>query len=145
MALGRILNLQNKTKWKNQYNIIASSKFHTDVRDIFREDPFFSKLQCYQEVPVSDLVPGYSSKRHRVDWFIDEFYLVIELHGKQHYDIANYGNDSFFNAKKNFHNISYRDNLKKTALLDAGYEYIEISYKDKKKLTGDFIKSKIFT
>lgn len=133
-----------KTKWKNQFQTIDSSKFHSDVRDIFRNYQFFKNLSCYQEVPVQDLVPGYPSRMHRVDWYIDEFRLIIELHGKQHYELVNFGNKSFMDAQKDFNNIQFRDNQKKTALLEAGYEYIEISYKDKNKLSGPYLQEEIF-
>ena len=56
----------------------------------------------------------------------------------------NFSNKSFIEAFKDFNNIKFRDNMKKTALLEAGYEYVEISFKDKKKLSGDFLKDKIF-
>lgn len=133
-----------KTKWKNQFQTISSSKFHSDVRDIFRNDSFFKSLSCYQEVPVADLVPCYSSRQHRVDWYLDEFRTVIELHGKQHYELVNFSNKPYLEAERDFNNIKFRDNLKKTALIEAGYEYIEISFKDKKKLNAEFIKNKIF-
>ena len=133
-----------KTKWKNQFQTIASSKFHSDVGNIFRTDSFFKSLSCYQEVPVADLVPCYSSRQHRVDWYIDEFRTIIELHGKQHYEMVNFSNKAYLEAERDFNNIKFRDNLKKTALLDAGYEYVEISFKDKKKLTASFLKNKIF-
>lgn len=133
-----------KTKWKNQFQTIASSKFHSDVRDIFRKDTFFKSISCYQEVPVVDLVPYYISRQHRVDWYLDEFRLIIELHGKQHYELVNFSNKPYLEAEIDFNNIKYRDNLKKTALLEAGYEYIEISFKEKNKLDGEYLKSKIF-
>ena len=34
---------------------------------------------------MSSLVSGYPNNYDAVDWLIDEFSLVIELHGKQHY------------------------------------------------------------
>jgi len=105
---------------------------------------FFKNLSCYQEVKVSSLVPGYSSNMHRIDWYIEEFRLVIELHGEQHYKPTNYGSTPFAEVQKNFNNIKYRDNLKKTALHTAGYEYIEIPYKDKSKINGEFLKNIIF-
>lgn len=137
--------MQNKkSKWVNQYKRIHSSNFHEKLRQIFVADPFFKNLSCYQEVQVSSLVPGYSSNMHCVDWYIEEFRLIIELHGEQHYKATNYGNASFEVTQKNFNNIKYRDNLKKTALLNAGYEYIEISYKQSNKLDAQSLKDIIF-
>lgn len=135
---------QRKSNWTNQFKKIHSSKFHEKIREIFVNDPFFKNLSCYQEVQVSSLVPSYSSNMHCVDWYVEELGLIIELHGEQHYKPTNYGNASFDETKKNFNNIKYRDNLKKTALLEAGYEYIEIPYKFYKKIDSEFLKKIIF-
>ena len=89
---------------------------------------------------MSALVNTYSNNRHCVDWYIDELGIVLELHGEQHYSMANYGNIPYEQAVKQFNNIKYRDNEKKSALLRAGYEYREISYKLKKKITAALLK-----
>ena len=135
-----------RTSWKNQfYNYDSASKLHQKVKHIFSTDPFFKQLQCYQEVPVRDLVSTYLNYLDAVDWYIDEYNIILELHGIQHYKMQSFGStDSFFNQKKNFHNIQYRDNRKKTSLLEAGYNYIEIPYKDYDKINSDFLKQKIF-
>lgn len=134
--------MQNKrSKWKNQFQQIDSaSKFHEKIRSIFQEDPFFRNLSCFQEVPVSALVNSYTSNRHCVDWYIDELGMILELHGEQHYAMANYGNIPYEEAVKQFNNIKYRDNEKKLALTQAGYEYREISYKLKNKITAALLK-----
>ena len=90
------------------------------------------------------LVPSYKHNSHKVDWYIDELGIIIEVHGKQHYEFANFGNEAYMDAFKNFNNIKYRDNLKKTALLEAGYEYREINYKVAKSITADILKEIIF-
>lgn len=135
---------QPKSKWTNQFTVLNTSNFHEKVRQIFVEDSFFKNLSCYQEVQISSLVPAYSSNQHCADWYIDELRVVIELHGKQHYSRSNFGNSAYDQSVKDFNNIKYRDNLKKTALLEAGYEYIEISYKEINKLTPQYLKDKIF-
>jgi hypothetical protein len=97
-------------------------------------------------VPVSSLVETYPNNFDAVDWYIRELNCVIELHGKQHYEQVKFSNNnSFFENKKEFHNIQYRDNRKKTALIDAGYLYLEISYKDAKKINAEFLKQKLFS
>lgn len=140
--LARRLRLQNKrSKWKNQYQIIdGNSNFHETVRKIFISDPFFSSLKCFQEVPVKALVPWYT-KDHYVDWYIDELGTVLELHGAHHYKMVNFGNVSYDEARKNFNNIRYRDNLKKTSLIEADFQYREISYKDIKKINPTYLKN----
>ena len=134
-----------RSTWLNQFHLYPNaSKFHNDVREIFRTDSFFKNLHCYQEVPLSSLVESYPNNKDSVDWFIDEYNTIIELHGKQHYEQVLFGYKSYFNAKKDFHNIQYRDNRKKNFLVDSGYNYVEISYKEAKKISSDFLKTKIF-
>lgn len=136
--------MQPKSKWNNQYKELHSSKFHETLRQIFITDPFFSKLSCYQEVPVSALVFNYPSNQHCVDWYIEEFRLIIELHGEQHYKRTNFNNTSYEESVKAFNNIKFRDNLKKTALINAGYEYLEIPYRDKDKVDSKYLLGKIY-
>lgn len=80
-----------------------------------------------------------------VDWYIDSLNVVIELHGEQHYKATSFGNESYNQKLVNFNNIRYRDNKKKTALIESGYTYIEIPYKSKSKLTAEFIKELIYS
>ena len=134
-----------RSAWKDQfYHYPNASKFHNVLRELFRTDAYFKNLKCYQEVPLSALVPSYPNNYDAVDWFVDELNTVIELHGKQHYEQVMFGYKAYDLAKKDFHNIQYRDNRKKTFLIDAGYNYVEVSYKEAKKITSDFIKNKIF-
>ena len=94
---------------------------------------------------MSSLVPGYPNNFDAVDWIIDEFSLVIELHGKQHYYATQFSKDSsYYQIKKNFNNIKYRDNRKKTFLLKNNYKYLEIPYTLESKLNAEFLKEKIF-
>jgi hypothetical protein len=135
----------SRSGWANQFQLYPNaSKFHNSVRDIFRTDDFFKNLQCYQEVPVSALVANYPNNRDAIDWYVDELNVVIELHGKQHYEQVSFGYRPYHEAKKDFHNIQYRDDRKKTHLVDSGYTYVEISYKAATSLTAEYIKNKIF-
>lgn len=142
------MSLQDKrAKWKNQFvSIPGASQFHNKVREIFTTDTFFKQLNCFQEVPVSALVDTYTNNFDAVDWFIDELNIVLELHGIQHYKMQSFGNkDSYANQVKAFNNIKYRDNRKKYALINSGYTYIEISYKEISKLNADYIKNKLMS
>ena len=96
---------QPKSRWTNQYTKLNSSNFHEKLRQIFITDPFFNKLSCYQEVQLSSLVPGYSSNQHCADWYIEEFRLIIELHGDQHYKRTSFGDTSYEQSVKNFNNM----------------------------------------
>jgi hypothetical protein len=137
--------INKRSGWHNQFfHYPNASKFHNTVRDIFRTDTYFKNLKCYQEVPLSALVPSYPNNFDTVDWFVDELNTIIELHGKQHYEQVMFGYKPYETAKKDFHNIQYRDNRKKTFLIDAGYNYVEVSYKDAKKLSSEYLKNKIF-
>ena len=135
-----------RSGWKNQYYTYDSaSKLHNKLKEIFISDHFFKQLQCYQEVPVRDLVVTYPNGMDAIDWYIDEYNIVIECHGVQHYKMQSFGSkDSFFNQKKNFNNIRYRDNRKKTALINSGYNYLEIPYIDYSKIDASYLKQKIF-
>jgi hypothetical protein len=138
--------LQNKrSQWKNQYfEIESASILHNNLREIFISDNFFKNLKCFQEVPVAALVPSYKHNSHKVDWYIDELGIVIEVHGKQHYQMQNFGNSPYMDALKDFNNIRYRDNMKKSALIDAEYQYVEIHYKIAKKINAKILKELIF-
>ena len=73
-------------------------------------------------------IPSYQHN-HFIDWYIDEMNIVLELHGLQHYSPTAFTSDiSYRDKMKQFHNLKYRDNLKKTNLEDSGYKYIEIPY-----------------
>jgi hypothetical protein len=137
--------LTSRSIWKNQYfHYESASNFHNKLRDIFITDKFFKQLNCFQEVPVKDLVPSYPNRYDAIDWYIDELSVIIELHGKQHYQMQSFGSeDSYINQVKAFNNIKFRDNRKKTFLLNANYTYLEISYKDVKKLNPDYLKNLI--
>ncbi len=130
-----------RPKWQNQFSEIESaSKFHNDIRKIFAKDPFFKALSCYQEVPLVDLVPSFCGRSLFVDWYIHELNAALELHGKQHYELVNFGNLPYHQAERNFREAQYRDSLKQQALEEAGYSYHVIPYTDKGKLNGHFLK-----
>lgn len=136
---------KSRVRWKTQFDYIESaSKFHNRVRDVFATDNYFNKMRCYQEVNVVDLVGDYPHRNHHVDWYIQELNLVIELHGEQHYQVVNYGNIGYDEAKRNHLRIRDRDNTKQTALTEAGYLYLAISYKEAKNLDAERIKQLIY-
>lgn len=136
---------KSKATWKNQFFLYESaSDFHNSIRDIFCTDSYFKQIQCFQEVPVVYLVNNYDSNQEAVDWYIESYNLVIELHGNQHYKATGFGNMSYSEKQVSFNNIRYRDNKKKTALINANYNYLEIPYKLKDKLNADFLKQLIY-
>ena len=133
--------MASRNSWKTQFEQIgSSSQFHETVRNIFRTDPYFKRLKCFQEVNVRDLVPDYEHHNHHYDWYVEELNMVIELHGRQHYHVTNFGDLSAAAAKKNFRNMQARDNMKKYAATSAGYFYVEIPYTLKNKLNNETLK-----
>lgn len=135
----------SRKDWKDQWQIIeGNSKFHERVRQIIIADPFLSSLRCFQEVPVQDLCPDYPTGRHRLDWYIEDLSLVIELHGRQHYKFTNRGNVAYDQAHRDFLRSRGRDRAKKQSVLSAGYRFVEIPYKMESKLNGEKLKELIF-
>lgn len=131
-------------KWKNQYQIIeGNSDFHEQVRVILSTDPFFSRLRCFQEVHVKDLCPTYTNSSHRLDWYIEDLGIVIELHGRQHYEFTNRGSLPFEQAQREFERAKLRDIEKKIAIEDQGIVYKEISYKESAKLSAERLRELI--
>jgi len=134
----------SKYKWRNQFKTIdSSSKFHQIVQAIFTQDKYFRQLNCYQEVNVKDLITNYPYHNHHFDWYIEELNTILELHGEQHYSMVNYGNVAYDIAVENHRKIKNRDRIKMYTALEAGYEYRAISYKDKKKISPEFLKELI--
>lgn len=133
-----------KSRWTNQFKQLPNqSNFHEQVRTIFAEDPFFKLLQCYQEVPVCDLIPNYKSNMHRYDFYIEELNVVVELHGQQHYKLTDRGNIGYDRAKIEFEKSKERDTSKKNAALSSNIKYVAISYKYYNKLNPKLLKTLI--
>lgn len=136
---------QTKNSWRTQYQQVDNaSLFHNKVRDIFATDSYFKYMKCYQEVNVAALVPGYPHRSHHFDWYIDELNTIIELHGAQHYKVVNYGNIGYDEAQRDHIRIKDRDNTKQLAAEQAGYTFVEVSYKDYKHLDAKRLKHIIF-
>ena len=76
----------NFTKHRSRKYNKNKSSFHEKTRELLRE--LFPKSSIYEEVTL----PG-SKKTGRpnlvyADFFIPEIMLIIEVHGKQHYEIG---------------------------------------------------------
>lgn len=134
---------KGRNSWADQYEQLPSqSAFHEKVREIFRTG-WFKSLQCFQEVPVKDLIPNYYSGQHRYDWWIKELGTVVELHGQQHYSATSFGSASYEQKQTAFAQSQRRDSDKKEAAMEAGFKYIEVSYKDISKLNVEWLKELI--
>lgn len=136
--------MKSKPSWKNQFVCIeGNSEFHESVREVFIKDSSFKLMSCYQEVPVSDLVEGYPNQLHRVDWYIPNYNVILELHGNQHYKVTNRGGVSYNEAVRMFKQSKSRDIIKRESLIEAGYTFIEIPYKDRKKISATYLRERI--
>lgn len=117
-----------RSRWLNQYQLVDSaSNFHNELRQIFVDSARYSRMKIFQEVPIIDLVPDYQYSNHHLDWYIDTLKLCIELHGAQHYKVVRFGG-GIDEATMNYNRGRYRDSIKKNALLEAGYSYLEVPY-----------------
>lgn len=131
-----------KNRWTDQFKELPNqSNFHEAVRAILRTDSWFKNFRCYQEVPVRDLIPDYSSSQHRFDWYIEELATVLELHGAQHYKATAFGAMSIEEKNRAFADGQMRDQLKREAVEAHDFKYRAISYKEISKLSGEYLKT----
>lgn len=92
-----------------------------------RDSPIFSNYEIYQEYPVNRVNPDYPEPSHHFDWVIASLRVVIEGHGKQHYEAAAFDGDHIA-AKYRLEDQQRRDLQKKEAAQSAGWAYVEIPY-----------------
>lgn len=132
--------MSNRTRWRNQYWYSENaSKFHEAFRQFLINNSTFRNLSCYQEVNVKDLIPDYPYTNHHYDWYIKELGWIIELHGRQHYDLVNYGGIGMDSLIVQFNRQRYRDSEKAIAALDNGFHYIAIPYTQEKDLSFELM------
>ena len=115
------------------------SKLHIKLGEILRNSEIFKRFKIYEEYPVKKINPKYNSAQHRFDWIIMDIFLVIECHGKQHYQPVEFGGIDSAISVGNFHSQRIRDRDKMQAALDVGFTYIEISYNDYNNITDKLI------
>lgn len=116
-----------------------ASKLHKTIGEILRTHESFKNYNSFQEYPVNKVNKNYQYSDHHFDWVIPTLKIVIECHGKQHYEAVNFGGMSNEDAVSAHTDTVYRDKLKKTAAQKAGYTYIEIPYTLQNKLTGELL------
>jgi len=104
---------------------MSSSKRHILVGELLQASKHFSHMRIAEEVSVSELVPDFPDNRKKVDWFIKDLRLVIEVHGEQHYQPVAFGGR---NAKSEFTKQIHRDIEKQAAIENANYLFLEIPY-----------------
>jgi len=115
----------------------SASKLHRAVGDILRASPLRHQ-GLYQEYPVKRVNPSYSESSHHFDWVLTKLRVVIECHGRQHYEAVTFGGD-VENMVSNFRAQQRRDDAKREAALNAGWAYVEIPYHLQKQLSAEMI------
>ena len=70
--------------------------------------------------------------RFRYDFYLPDYKLLIEFHGRQHYEPV-----KAFGGEKEFKNILFRDACKRSLAWDYGIPLIEINYKYLKQLNEE--------
>jgi very-short-patch-repair endonuclease len=116
-----------------------ASSLHRTVGNILRSEAPFSGYRSYQEWPVSRINPKCKNSKLKFDWVIPELYLVIECHGKQHYEKTSFGGIDSEKAEKLFKEQQERDRLKMEYAIEMGWTYIVIPYTLEKSLTANII------
>lgn len=116
-----------------------ASKLHKKVGDLLREEKVFGDFEWYQEYPVNKVFDGYPDGRAKFDWVCPALRIVIECHGKQHYQVVDFGYDSVEEAIEAFNDGKKRDIEKKQAAMDANYTYMVVPYTIEKNVNGEWL------
>lgn len=135
--------MQKKSKhfWKSKFfKKEDASKLHSRMQEILCSGKF-SNMEAYQEIPLSDLVDTRNVLF--IDWYVPSMKLCIELHGVQHYKAVAFGHQSKLDTELNFISSKNRDSTKRILLLEAGYLFIEISFKDYAIMDESYLIKKI--
>lgn len=117
---------------------INASKLHKKVGEILSTTLPFSGCDLKQEVPVSELFPNYSNNKERYDWVIPSLFIIIECHGKQHFQVATFGKEAS-EAVMDFQLQATRDKKKEEIAILSGWTYIMIPYTDEKLITSEYL------
>lgn len=115
-----------------------ASKLHKAVGEVLRNDERLAHIPSFQEYHVNKVNPDYLSGAHKFDWVIPRLKVVIECHGRQHYEVTAFDGD-IDKAVDSFREMKERDQAKKEAALAADWAYIVIPYTHEKRVTGDLI------
>lgn len=124
------------SRFKFEYRKSAS-KLHKKVGDLLRTSDI-RHYEIYQEYPVNRVNKDYPHSSHHFDWVIPKLHVVIECHGKQHFEPTAWDGDDE-KAISSFRSLRRRDIMKEEAARDAGYIYIAIPYGMEKELDHDVL------
>ena len=79
-----------------------------------------------KEITWDWLINDKTSKNLYVDVYLPDYNLCIEINGEQHYKYKKFFHDS----KEEFEDQIYRDNLKKSLILNHHMHFLEIKYSE---------------
>jgi len=125
------------SRFRHSYRENASA-LHRRVGDALRNSEIFKNWQIYQEYPVCRVANDYPFGSQHFDWVIPGLKIVIECHGKQHYEPVAFGGDHEV-ADQAFRDGQIRDRQKKASALAAGFTYVEIPYTDENLIDEQYI------
>lgn len=127
-----------RSRYQFEYRKNAS-RLHRAIGECLRNSPAFSGYQCYQEYPVSLVNPSFLDTSCHFDWVVLDLKLVIEGHGRQHEVVTDFSGKSEDLGISNFKAQKKRDQAKKQAAIEAGWTYIEFSWRDLDQITESSI------
>ena len=102
-----------------------ASKRHKLVGQVLSEGAFRT-YRIFQEVPIVDINPAYYNRRTRADWYIPDLHVVVEVHGEDHRQWIDRGNEGKHRAKLKFVRRQHLDVEKVMALADVGIGTVEV-------------------
>lgn len=131
--------MSKDSRFKHEYRKTAS-KQHRQVGEILRTESPWTGYQSFQEYPVNRINTDFESGRERFDWYVKELRLVIEVHGRQHYECVAFGSEDPTETIRKFREQQGRDERKRLAALEAGVTYIVVRYDE--QVTSDLLYAK---
>ena len=104
-----------------------ASALHRRLGDLLQTTEPWKRwwTRTYQEYPVKKINPDYPDNRAKVDWYIKDMSLVIEVMGAQHRQPVTFGGTTE-EAEIAFDAIKRRDTEKRNYVEDAGCIQIDL-------------------
>jgi hypothetical protein len=108
------------------------SALHRRVAELFRS--LFPQFKIFEEESIDVVVDGRRTTLF-VDIIVRELSLVIECHGRQHFEFVPH----FHQTRDGFARSVQRDRAKADAVIAAGYSYLVVRYDQESQLTPELL------